>query len=115
MTNPVLARRNRFLWVFTVVMVATAGTAFAFKLYEFVYVASTRGGDALASFLVPVLTYLVVATGFGCLFVWAILTGQFRDLEGPKYRMLEMQDEFDAAERGVASRALNVTREGSHG
>ena len=91
-------RVKRFLWIFSVVMVVLAGTGFAFKLVEFVATATTRGPDALASFLIPVLNYLLVAAGFFCLFLWAYFTGQFRDLEAPKYRMLEMQDEIDRQE-----------------
>lgn len=94
-----LSRSSRvFLWVFSITMILTAGTAFIFKLIEFFHTATTRGSDALGSFLIPVLTYLVVAAGFACLFVWAYLSGQFRDVEGPKHRMLEMQDEIDAIE-----------------
>ena len=42
-----------------------------------------------------IVTYLLVASGFGCLFFWAYLSGQFKDIEQPKYRMLEMQDEIE--------------------
>ena len=91
-------RARRFLWVFSVTMVAIAGSAFVFKLVEFITTATTGGPDALGSFLIPVLNYLLVAAGFFCLFLWAYFTGQFRDLEAPKYRMLEMQDEIDRME-----------------
>lgn len=90
---------RRFLWIFSIAMVAIAGSAFVFKLVEFTITATTKGPDALGSFLIPVLNYLLVAAGFFCLFLWAYSTGQFRDLEAPKYRMLEMQDEIDAMER----------------
>jgi cbb3-type cytochrome oxidase maturation protein len=94
---PMSRAARRFLWVFSVAMIVTAGTAFIFKLIEFSYTALSRGSESLASFLIPVLTYLVVAAGFFCLFLWAYVSGQFRDIERPKYRMLEMQDEIDAA------------------
>ena len=87
--------RRRFLWLFSVAMVITAGSAFIFKLIEFFVTATTDGPDALASFLIPVLNYLLVAVGFLCLFLWAYFTGQFRDVEAPKYRMLQMQEQFD--------------------
>ena len=89
---------RRFIWVFSVTMVLVAGTAFVFKLIEFFATATTEGPGALASFLIPVLNYLLVAAGFFCLFLWAYLSGQFRDLEAPKYRMLEMQRTFDQLE-----------------
>ncbi len=87
-----------FLWVFSVVLVLVAGSAFVMKLIEFVATATSDGTDALASFLIPVLNYLLVAAGFFSLFLWAYTTGQFRDLEAAKYRMLEMQSEIDLEE-----------------
>ena len=91
--------RRRFLWVFSIVMVVTAGTAFTFKLIEFFLTATTKGPDAMGSFLIPVLNYLLVAAGFFCLFLWSYFTGQFRDVEAPKYRMLRMQEQFDKQAR----------------
>ena len=91
-----LSRRGRvFLWVFSVIMILTAGGAFIFKFCDFYITATTEGSHALASFIIPVLNYLIVAVGFACLFLWAYFSGQFRDLEAPKYRMLEMQREID--------------------
>jgi nitrogen fixation-related uncharacterized protein len=89
---------RRFLWIFSVTLVLVAGTAFVFKLLEFFFTATTQGPQALASFLIPVLNYLLVAAGFFCLFLWAYSTGQFRDMEAAKYRMLELQREIDRAE-----------------
>lgn len=88
-----------FLWIFSIAMVVTAGTAFLFKLIEFFHTATSHGSDALASFLIPVLNYLLVAAGFFCLFLWAYLSGQFRDIEAPKYRMLEIEAEFERRAR----------------
>lgn len=93
---------RRFLWIFSIAMVLTAGSAFVFKLIEFVATATHHGTDALASFLIPVLNYLLVAGGFFCLFLWAYFAGQFRDLEAAKYRMLELDREIDAAEARAA-------------
>ncbi len=94
--DPAASPRARvFLWAFSVAMVVTAGGAFIFKLCDFYITATTQGPGALASFLIPVLNYLIVALGFACLFLWAYFSGQFRDIEAPKYRMLEMQQEID--------------------
>jgi len=90
-----MASRRTFLWLFGIAMTVTAGTAFVMKLIDFYVTATTDGPDALASFLIPVLNYLLVAAGFVCLFVWAWLTGQFKDVEAVKYRMLDMQEQFD--------------------
>ena len=92
------ARSRMFLWVFSWVMILTAGTAFVFKLIEFFHTATTMGRGALASFLIPLLTYLIVAAGFASMFMWSYLSGHYKDVEAAKYRMLEMQQEIDAAE-----------------
>jgi nitrogen fixation-related uncharacterized protein len=84
-----------FLWIFGPAVIVVAGTAFIFKLTEFIFVATNEGPDALGSFLIPVMNYLLVAAGFLCMFFWAYFTGQFSDVEAPKYRMLEMQGEID--------------------
>jgi len=86
---------RRFLWIFSILMVVTAGSAFFFKLIEFILTATREGPSAMGSFLIPVLNYLLVAAGFLLLFLWAYFSGQFRDVEAPKYRMLEMQEQFD--------------------
>lgn len=99
-----------FLWIFSVTMVAVAGTAFIFKLVEFFFTATTEGPNALASFLIPVLNYLLVAGGFFCLFLWAYSTGQFKDLEAAKFRMLEMQQEVDEQERQAGLAAAKTVR-----
>lgn len=99
---------RRFLWIFSIAMVLTAGTAFVFKLIEFIHTATMKGPTAMGSFLIPVLNYLLVAAGFALLFLRAWFSGQFRDLEAPKYRMLEMQEQID---RDEARRAHATPRD----
>ena len=84
-----------FLWIFGPTVIVVAGIAFIFKLTEFIYVATNDGPDSMGTFLIPVMNYLLVAAGFLCMFFWAYITGQYRDVEAPKYRMLEMQAEID--------------------
>ncbi len=43
--------------------------------------------------LIPV-ALLVAAIAWG-LFLWAVKSGQYDDVEGPKYRMLDDDDEED--------------------
>jgi len=93
-------RRARwFLWIFSIAMIVVAGSAFFMKLIEFTATATREGTGALASFLIPVLNYLLVAAGFFCLFFWAYFKGHFRDIEAPKYRMLELEREYERAAR----------------
>ena len=53
-----------FLWVFSIVMILTAGTAFTMKLIDFYITATREGAAALGSFLIPVMNYLCIAAGF---------------------------------------------------
>ncbi len=94
-TSEISPRGRWFLWVFSVFMILVAGSAFVMKLIEFSATATREGTGALASFLIPVLNYLLVAGGFFCLFLWAYFRGHFKDLEAPKYRMLELNRQFD--------------------
>ena len=92
---------HRFVWGFGVIMVIIAGGGFLFKLVEFSI--AFMGDHPMNFSILPVMTYLVVAAGYLCLFMWAYLTGQFKNIESPKYRMLELQQEIDAAEAADAA------------
>ena len=50
------------------------------------------GGFAIT----PVINYLLASLGFFLLLLWAALNGMFRDLERPKYLMLDNERELDA-------------------
>lgn len=54
--------------------------------------ASDGGGFAIT----PVVNYLLASLGFFCLLLWAAMNGMFRDLEQPKYKMLENERELDS-------------------
>jgi len=47
----------------------------------------------LKSIVILVLLSLFVGTGVWLFFVWAVKKGEFEDMEGPKYRMLDDDDE----------------------
>lgn len=83
-----------WVMVFLVGTIVLAGVGFMFKLVEFVAAWVESDGTDFA--IVPVATYLAVAGGYLCFFAWAFRKGMFHDIEAPKYRMLEMQDEIDA-------------------
>ena len=60
---------------------------------------ATEGAFAL----VPILNYLLVTLGFLLLFAWWVLSGGFRDIERPKYNMLENETILDALAAGQRS------------
>ncbi len=91
-------RRSRptplWITVFLIGTVTLAALGFAFKFVEFV--AAYLKSDGTDFSIVPIATYLAVSAGYLCFFVWAFRKGMFTDIEAPKYRMLEMQQEIDA-------------------
>ncbi len=53
-------------------------------------------GDADGAFAVaPITNYILASTGFLLLFFWAAANGMFRDIERPKYAMLENERRLD--------------------
>ena len=82
--------------VFVLLAVTVAGCMFTFKLFMFM---KTILRDELVGFAFdPIITYAFVAMGFLCLLAWAYLSGQFRDIERPKYELFERMAEQERAE-----------------
>ena len=93
-TNESRGKRIALLIIAAVILIPGA-YGFTEKLIQFF---RTLGTDRGADFtLVPISNYLFVAAGMACMLVWAILHGMFRDIEAPKFDMLEQEE---ALERG---------------
>jgi hypothetical protein len=72
---------------------------FGTKFLEFV---ALYRGDVDGAFAIsPILNYLLASLGFLLLFAWAALGGMFRDIEQPKYTMLENEAWLDQGEIGA--------------
>lgn len=94
--------RSAFHLFFIAVSLA-AGVMFTFKLFSFL---KTIKKDELAGFAFdPIMVYAFVAIGFLCMLAWAYLTGQFRDIERPKYELFERFDEQERQEAEMAKRS----------
>lgn len=100
--------KRGFVFYFSLLVIGMAGSAFGFKLVEFAI--TFRGNEPVRVAIVPVMTYLIVAGGFACLFLWAWTTGQFKNVERVKYRMMEMQDEIDG-KKGPRGQGAEGSRE----
>ncbi len=71
---------------------------FGTKFVEFI---ALYRGDVEGAFAIsPILNYLLASLGFLFLFGWAALGGMFRDIEAPKYTMLENEARLDEAQNG---------------
>lgn len=79
-----------------------AGLGFVYKMTEF---SATIVKDEIEGFgATAIAVYLTGVVPLFFLTLWAIITGRFRDIERPKYRVLELHDELEIE-----------AREGSHG
>lgn len=95
---PTVTKQNR-LWAFVAVTFFLGPAMFGFgtKFYELVRVFQ---GDASGAFAVtPIVNYLLAGSGFVLLFAWAARNGMLRDIESPKFHMLDNERALDAAER----------------
>lgn len=68
---------------------------FVAKFIEFIH--TFRGSTEGAFAITPMLNYLLASLGFFCMLIWAIANGMFRNMEDPKFDMLRMEDELNAA------------------
>lgn len=93
----------RIVWVvLAIAILGPAGYGFCEKLTLFILAVKR---DLIAGFtLIPVANYLIVTAGMICLLGWAVLHGMFRNIEEPKYTMLEREEELDRREQSLGSR-----------
>lgn len=79
--------------VIAVVILVPSAFGFITKLVEFYYTFKTEKGGGFAIF--PIMNYLLITAGFACLLGWATFNGMFRNIEKPKYDMLEQEDRLE--------------------
>lgn len=84
------------LWCLALGILIPACIGFATKIFQFVRTLRGEGGAAFT--LVPLANYFLATLGFACLMIWAIYHGMFRDIEKPKYTMLEREEELERRE-----------------
>ena len=85
--------RTVILYSLFIGVMLVSGGAFIGKMFEFVM---TMSGTEVAGFgAVAVSTYLLGMAPILFLLLWAVTTGRFRDVEAPKFRMLELDREIE--------------------
>ncbi|QDT32890.1 hypothetical protein [Thalassoglobus polymorphus] len=99
-SSPPRNKGSRGVMIATVIMgiviLLPSMVGFVNKLMEFRNVAQ---GDADGVFaLTPLANYTLASLGFFCLLIWATAHGMFHNIEGPKYTMLDREDDLDANE-----------------
>jgi nitrogen fixation-related uncharacterized protein len=87
------ALRSVAVAAFAVAVLVVAGLGFVYKMTEF---AATIVKDDVEGFgAVAIASYLLGMVPILFLTLWAVLTGRFRDIERPKYRLLELDREIE--------------------
>lgn len=91
------SRRHRiFMLLMAAAVLVPSLFGFGTKFLEFI---ALYRGDVEGAFAIsPILNYLLASFGFLFLFGWAALGGMFRDIEEPKYKMLENEALLDRFE-----------------
>jgi hypothetical protein len=88
-------RRSRWMAVlFAVVLLTPCLYGFGTKFYELILVYQGESDGAFA--VAPIVNYLLASAGFLFMFGWAAANGMFADIERPKYRILETEQQLDA-------------------
>lgn len=98
LSNPLRQRTGRLkptvLIVMSVLILVPSMVGFVMKFMEFIRTFQTSTDGAFA--ITPMLNYLLASLGFFSLLIWAAVNGMFRDIEQPKYRMLEIDAQLNA-------------------
>ena len=93
-------RTSRGVLIATVIMgvviLLPSMVGFINKLMEFRNV--VRGDLDGVFALTPMANYTFASLGFFCLLIWAAAHGMFHNIEGPKYTMLDREDDLDIDE-----------------
>jgi len=85
--------RDLAVYGFAVAVLVFAGLGFVYKMTEF---AATIVKDDVEGFgAVAVSIYLIGVVPIVFFTLWAVLSGKFRDIEAPKYRMFELDAEIE--------------------
>jgi hypothetical protein len=84
----------RITLLLAVLILIPSGYGFVGKFIELIHVFQGEPGGAFA--VAPMMNYLLASLGFFCLLLWAAVRGMFRDIERPKYDMLEHERLLDS-------------------
>ena len=85
--------RRLVIMGFAVAVFVLAGVGFVYKMTEFTM---TIVKDDIEGFgAISVSVYLLGIVPMVFINLWAVFTGRFRDIERPKYRLFELDEEIE--------------------
>jgi len=97
--------KERSVLAIGILVLTLAAGGFFFKFFEFVK--SVFSNDLLNWAIVPVTTYLIVGVGFLSLFLWSVTKGDYKDVEAPKFRLFELDEQAEKDARLDRARRLH--------
>lgn len=97
MPKPESRTKTIVLWFVALGILIPGGYGFIEKLIQFIRTFYTEEGGGFT--IIPITNYLIMASGFFCLLMWAMMRGMFHDIEKPKYTMLERELALQDQER----------------
>jgi len=102
LTNAAPSRtKHIIIWLMTIGILFPGAYGFINKLVQFFKTLEMDSGGKFT--IIPILNYLIVACGMTCLLIWAVAHGMFRDIEGPKYSMLNREMELERLEQATGA------------
>ncbi len=90
-TQKTVALLIMFIFLFVV------GTIIAVRTVA--YLEAGMAGSELKGFMVEVIAYILALTGWLFLFIYSYLKGDFKDIEAPKYDILELEEKIVEEEK----------------
>ena len=106
MTTPKSTTRTHRMVMLLMAVAVLVPSLFGFGTKFLEFIALYRGDVDGAFAISPILNYLLASLGFLFLFGWAALGGMFRDIEAPKYTMLENEMRLDEEQYGRVRTSL---------
>lgn len=83
------------LWTVAALILIPGGYGFVEKFIQFARLLALDPDKGGGFTIIPITNYLIVTAGMTCLLIWAVAQGMFRDIERPKYTMLEREAQLD--------------------
>ncbi len=108
------SKKSRVIHLLFILGCSLGGMVFVGKLFSFL---RTLKSEEMSDFAAdPIIIYGFVAMGFLFLLGWAFLSGQFSNIEQPKYDMLTKFAELEAEENEMrrAAKAQSVRAGGQN-
>ncbi len=79
------------------IFIFVVGTIIAVRTVA--YLEAGMAAAQLKGFLVEVIAYIIALTGWLFLFIYSYMKGDFKDIEAPKYDILDLEEKIIKAEK----------------